>query len=129
MITKLWLALKKWALALMVIYVIGLTVGSLMHLGGIPSLGFTFDDKIYHFFAYFVFTILVYNYFKVIQIKWVILLSAVAVFCYGIILEVLQSVLTSYRMFDVYDAFANALGVICACVVLYIRTNRKLNLN
>ena len=129
MITKLWLALKKWALALMVLYVIGLTMGSLMHLGGVPSLGFSFDDKIYHFFAYFVFTILVYNYFKVIQIKRVILLSALAVICYGIILEVLQTVLTSYRTFDVYDALANALGVSCASIVLHIRTNRKLNLN
>ena len=40
---------KHLALALVVLYIVTLTAFSLINLGGIPSLGSSFDDKIYHF--------------------------------------------------------------------------------
>ena len=129
MITKLFLALKKWALPLVIVYALALTIGSLIHLGNIPDLGFDFDDKIYHFVAYFIFTFLVYNYGVSKEITNSIGKSAILVIVYGIIIEVLQSILTSYRTFDFYDAIANALGVILAVVVLMYIDKLKLKIN
>ncbi|WP_298894135.1 VanZ family protein [uncultured Psychroserpens sp.] len=126
MITKLLLALKKWALPIVIAYAIALTIGSLVHIGSIPSLGFSFDDKIYHFLAYFVFTILVFNYFNTKQIHRAILISACIVVVYGIIIEVLQNMITSYRTLDVYDVVANALGVVFATLGLKFRNKLKL---
>ncbi len=118
--------LKKWALLIVVIYATVLTIASLIHLGGVPSLGSSFDDKIYHFIAYFLFTVLVYNYCKVRQFKNANVISAVVVIVYGIIIEVLQQTITSYRTLDIYDVFANALGVVVAISTLKFRTKLKL---
>lgn len=126
MIIKLLLVLKKWALLIVVIYATVLTIASLIHLGGVPSLGSSFDDKIYHFIAYFLFTVLVYNYCKVRQFKNANVISAVVVIVYGIIIEVLQQTITSYRTLDIYDVFANALGVVVAISTLKFRTKLKL---
>ena len=126
MITKLLSTLKKWALPIVVLYTIGITIGSLVHIGGIPNLNSGFDDKIFHFIAYTVFTILVYNYCSTIQITSAILISAVIVIIYGIIIEALQYGLTSYRTFDIFDALANALGVCFAAMMLKIRNKLKL---
>lgn len=125
MITKLLLVLKKWALPVLVLYVVALTIGSLAHVGGIPSLGSSFDDKIYHFTAYFLFTILVYNYSRTTKLTHVILISAISVIIYGIIIEVLQQVLTSYRTLDVYDALANTLGVVFASLMITFRNKQS----
>nr|WP_321230626.1 VanZ family protein [uncultured Psychroserpens sp.] len=125
MITKLLLVLKKWALPVLVLYVVALTIGSLAHVGGIPSLGSSFDDKIYHFTAYFLFTILVYNYCRTVKLTHVILISAISVIIYGIIIEVLQQVLTSYRTLDVYDVLANTLGVVFASLIITFRKKQS----
>lgn len=118
MITKLLLALKKWALLLVILYVLALTIASLMSLSGMPSLGLVFEDKIFHSLAYFIFTILLFNYFSSVQIKHALSISALIAIVYGIIIELLQYTLTTYRMFDVYDAIANTLGAIIAIVLI-----------
>jgi VanZ family protein len=129
MTTKLFLVLKKLALPLVIVYTLALTIGSLIHLGDIPSLGSSFDDKIYHFIAYFLFTLLVYNYCISKKVTNGIAISGIVVILYGIIIEVLQHILTSYRAFDLYDAVANALGVILAVVLLLYINNLKLKIN
>ena len=127
MITKLLLVLKRWALPLVIIYAIALTIGSLMHLKDMPSLGSSFDDKIYHLVAYIIFTFLVYNFCVTKKYSNVIFISAITVTIYGIIIEVLQFVLTSHRTFDFYDALANASGAIFAAVLLKYQHKLKLN--
>ncbi|TXE18034.1 hypothetical protein ES692_07230 [Psychroserpens burtonensis] len=126
MITRLLLALKKWALPILVLYALALTIGSLAHIGDIPSLGSSFDDKIYHVIAYFFFTVLVYNSYKKRKVAYAILISAICVIIYGIVIEVLQQVLTSYRTLDIYDAFANALGVVFAALIIRFKNKLKL---
>ncbi|WP_241485204.1 VanZ family protein [Psychroserpens damuponensis] len=127
MITKLLLVLKKWALPILILYALALTTVSLVHLGGMPSLGSSFDDKIFHFIAYFLFTVLVYNYSRTKKGTYIILISAICVIIYGIIIEVLQHVLTSYRTLDVFDALANTLGVTFATLIIKFRNKLKLN--
>lgn len=120
MITKLLLVLRKWALPLLVVYTLTLTCASLLSMSGMPSLGIEFEDKIFHLLAYFLFTLLMFNYFSKIKIKHALLISVVIAIAYGIIIEILQYTLTTWRTFDVYDALANSLGAIIASIILSI---------
>lgn len=126
MITRLLLVLKKWALPILVVYAVALTIGSLANVGDLPSMGSSFDDKIIHFIAYFFFTVFVFNYCKELEVKHMIVVSATCVIIYGIIIEVLQQVMTSYRTLDIYDALANTLGVVFATVIIRFRNELKL---
>ena len=129
MIIKLLLVLKKWALPIVLAYASFLTMASLMIISDMPSFGFTFDDKIYHLIAYFIFTLLVFNYCNSKNYKNGFAISAGITIVYGIIIEVLQYVITTHRTFDVYDAIANTLGAILAVIVLryLMRTKVKMN--
>lgn len=74
-------------------------------------------DKIVHFVFYFIF---VFSWIKVFnsdknKINLKIVVIAVL---YGIIIEVLQSVFTTNRQADIFDAIANALGALTAFLFL-----------
>ncbi|MBO6630558.1 MAG: VanZ family protein [Psychroserpens sp.] len=100
-----------------------------MNLKDVPSTGLSNEDKVFHTIAYFIFAVLVYNFLWSKHIKRAILLSVIIVTTYGIIIEVLQFVLTTHRSFDLYDALANFSGALLASILLKVRHNRKLNLN
>lgn len=129
MITKLLLALKKWALPLVVVYTLALTSASLLSLSGLPSIGIEFEDKIFHLLAYFIFTLLLYNYFNSIRLKHALSISVLIAVVYGIVIEILQYTLTTWRMFDVYDALANTLGAILASIMLKVLLNGKVKID
>ncbi|TXD82445.1 VanZ family protein [Subsaximicrobium wynnwilliamsii] len=129
MLTKILLALKKWALPLLVLYAFALTAGSLVNTGGMPDLGSSFDDKIYHAVAYSIFTILIYNVLKLKNFESRIFIAVVAVLVYGIIIEVLQYLLTTYRTLDGYDILANSIGAILGMLLLWMRKEVKLKKN
>ncbi len=129
MITKLYLALKKWALPLAVTYALALTIASFINLKDVPSIGISNGDKVFHLLAYFMFALLVYNYLRKLQISNILLLSVTLVTTYGIIIEVLQYVLTTHRSFDLYDALANFTGAVLASILLKLRHKRTLNLD
>jgi len=125
MTTRLLLVLKKWALPILVVYALALAVFSLIRLSDIPSLGFSFDDKIYHFVAYFIFTCIAYNFFRQTKLTQSLLIASVSVTIYGIIIEVLQLAMTTYRTLDVYDIIANTLGALVSALVLQFLNNSK----
>lgn len=125
MTTRLLLVLKKWALPILVVYALALAVFSLIRLSDIPSLGFSFDDKIYHFVAYFIFTCIAYNFFRQTKLTQSLLIASVSVTIYGIIIEVLQLAMTTYRTLDVYDIIANTLGALVSAFVLQFLNNSK----
>ncbi|TXE06743.1 hypothetical protein ES711_12375 [Gelidibacter salicanalis] len=118
---------KYFALALLIAYAAILLVLSLATLGNIQNLGSTFDDKIYHSGAYFVLTILVYNYLNTLKNKNALVFALAAAAIYGVLMELFQNYLTSTRTFDVYDMIANVFGAIFA--VLLVVFYRKLKLN
>lgn len=75
-------------------------------------------DKIVHAFFYFVFTSLWFLFFlkkfnKTAPLKLLILVFILSVF-YGIIIEILQGVLTLTRNADVFDVLANVTGALIA---------------
>ena len=55
---------KKLLLLTSIVYTIVLVIATLINLSGIPSLGSSFDDKIYHFIAYLGLAFLWITYFK-----------------------------------------------------------------
>ncbi|OIQ29447.1 MAG: hypothetical protein BM564_06930 [Bacteroidetes bacterium MedPE-SWsnd-G2] len=102
-----------------------LAIMSLINLGGVPSLGSSMDDKIYHFVAYALFTAIWYKAISRYNInhKYVVLISIAIAF--GMVIEVLQSVLTDYRVSDVYDILANTLGVLCSVGAIGVYEKRE----
>jgi VanZ family protein len=124
--------LKNKALLLSVVYTFALTILSLIKIDfddveeNIPS----FSDKVFHFLAYFIFTWLWFNaffyHFNFNKIKS-ILLSVLVSVTFGIVIEVLQHLITTSRGFDILDIFANILGVIISAILInnYIKIDVK----
>ncbi|MFB9056234.1 VanZ family protein [Mariniflexile ostreae] len=113
--------LKYFWILSAVAYTALLTTASLINLRGLPSIKISFADKIFHFSAYFVLTILWvlaffynFNYKKTKALKYVFIISV----SFGIFIEVLQGALTTVRSFDIYDMMANTLGALLAVVAL-----------
>ncbi len=95
---------------------------AVLSLSAVPKLnlglGIKSGDKYLHFVAYFGLTILWYFALKErINEKVFKFFVPLALILYGIILEGLQSGLTTYRTGDIYDAIANTVGVIVALLV------------
>ncbi len=117
--------LKTYALLIAVLYSIALTTVSLIQIKGIPDVGISFGDKIFHFLAY---SVLIYAWFNTLFFKFkfkktsAILYAAIFSIVFGIIIEVLQGSVTSYRSSDLYDAIANTLGVLLTALVLLINS-------
>jgi VanZ family protein len=115
--------LKRKALLLSILYTITLTIVSLvkLDLDDVEEIIPSFSDKIFHFLAYIVFTLLWFNSFffrfkfnKTKSVLLAILVSSV----FGIIIEVLQQVITTSRSFDLKDILANLLGVLIAAILI-----------
>ena len=83
----------------------------LLSLVKIPAhnLGVSHLDKWQHCFAYFVLSI---SWLTVFNKKKKKLLTVVCCILLGIIIEILQNKLTSYRTGDYHDVIANSLGVL-----------------
>ena len=82
------------------------------------ELGIKSGDKYLHFIAYFGLSIIWYFALRDrIQKRAFNFFVPLALIFYGIILEVLQSGITTYRTGDIYDALANTAGVIVGLVL------------
>jgi len=107
--------LKNYYLLITILYSIALATLCLVQLNSVNKVGIPFADKIFHFLSYVVLTILWYNtcyfYFKKAKANALILAIVVSI-SFGIIIEVLQGTVTSYRSSDINDVFANSLGVL-----------------
>ncbi|MFB0938270.1 MAG: VanZ family protein [Urechidicola sp.] len=84
-------------------------------------------DKVFHSLAYF---FLALSWFFAVQKSHSIfkyrIVVAFLVIIFGIIIEVLQSSLTTYRTADYYDIMANSFGILIA-MVLFNRLLRLYN--
>lgn len=119
--------LKKYALLLFGAYAIVLAILSLVNLQTMPSLGSSFDDKVYHCIAYLIFAILCYNFLRTTKCKQIGMLTFVIAVVYGIVIEVLQGTIAIYRTLDIYDMIANTVGVIAALGLIKGAKFLKLN--
>ena len=110
---------RKYLIAA-IFWTVTITLLSLISLNKLPPITtFKFKDKIIHFMFYFVFVLLWSYALKENKVKiFYIVVFAIA---YGIIIEVLQSVLTTNREADVYDALANSFGACSALLILKLK--------
>lgn len=127
MITKLLSTLSRFALPILICYVVLITVLSLISLQNLPKINTGHDDKIFHALAYTAFVLLVFNYLQKSKVKNAVWISMISTFIYGTIIEVLQKVLTTYRTFDVFDIAANGAGILLGFFI--IKSLYKLKLN
>jgi VanZ family protein len=106
---------------------IAITVGSLVTFDNVKVMPEQYSDKFVHTFAYILLALswlLGYKQ-KAKQLKYSILISGI-VFFYGIVIEVLQGVLTTNRQSDVNDIVANLVGIVIAFVFFNIIFQKKL---
>ncbi|HMB99669.1 MAG TPA: VanZ family protein [Flavobacteriaceae bacterium] len=120
--------LKKYILFITIIYTMALACLSLIKINNIPDYVPSITDKIFHFLTYGILTILWYytwlNKSRSKQIVALILATLISI-SFGIIIEVLQDNLTSTRIFDLKDIFANVLGIIVAVGIITLKKVRS----
>lgn len=100
-----------------IVYTLTLVIASLINLNGVPSLGSSFDDKIYHVVAYFGLALLWVLYAKPYKTKYLLVVVCFAAVFLGFILELLQYVMNSNRTYDTYDLIANTIGAIFGTLI------------
>lgn len=106
--TEVWLGLA-------VTWMIVIVYLSLTSTSSIPNFKFLSWDKIVHAAVYFILAVLFIFGLKP-RSGWIafVLISCVVL---GVLLEVMQGLMAGGRTADIYDAIANALGVLTAYIV------------
>jgi VanZ family protein len=74
------------------------------------------SDKILHTFSYTILSLSWLFYFKPLKNIKAKTLIVLGLFFYGIIIEILQSSLTTYRTGSFYDVLANSIGILIALI-------------
>jgi len=74
------------------------------------------SDKIIHIFFYTLLCLSWLFYFKPYKKLKSKFIVGFGVFVYGIIIEILQSTITTYRTGSIYDVFANGIGILIALI-------------
>lgn len=113
--------LKKTIFVITICYTIFIILVSLIRLNNLPDVNISFGDKIFHFGAYGVLTALWFYTFLLqfkLTFKKAVFYAATSSVILGIIIEVLQDMMTTYRALDVYDVLANTLGALLALIAI-----------
>lgn len=119
------LVLKEKSLQIATLYTILLLIVSLITIdfGGLDSLVPSYGDKIFHFLAYGLLTLLWF-----IAIKWqfntskikTLIVVAGSCIAFGTVVEVLQKVLTISRSYDEADIISNIAGVMLMSILILL---------
>jgi len=118
--------LKKLLFLISILYTLALLIVCLIKLNKLPKIGVTFGDKVFHVLAYALLSFLWYNTFiYTIKLKEQRALLQATVFSviFGIIIEVLQEALTTFRTFDLNDVLANTIGVFFTVLLVLTKKN------
>ncbi len=90
------------------------------------------SDKVGHLLAYLVFTIVWFSFFfyskkqqKKFSVSWI--WAAGLSFVFGVLMEILQAVLTSYRSPEWNDILANTSGIVFAVFILKLFKNKLIS--
>ena len=97
-------------------FTIAITVGSLISVNNVVELPpIRFLDKFLHISAYILLTLSwLFAYYKNSNLYKRGILIAITIFVYGIVIEVLQAAITTYRQADLLDMIANLIGIVIA---------------
>lgn len=115
---------KNFLLFALIIWTLFVTILSLASLKGLPKISTQNGDKYVHFIFYFVLTLLlILNIVNKTSLKNAIIISFLLAVFYGMVIELLQGVLTENRKPELADGLANTFGAFVATIV--IAFNRK----
>ena len=107
--------------SLSVFYSIALIIVSLVRLNNLPNLNTGFDDKIGHFLFYAIFCMLWFLSFHSLKIKRSLFAATTFSILFGLIIELLQGVVSDHRTSDVYDFLANTMGALTMTTLIYLK--------
>lgn len=115
---------KNFLTLALIFWIVFITTLSLVSLKGLPKVSPQNADKYVHFLFYFILTLLlILNLVNKVGLKQSIIISFFIAVFYGIIIEILQGVLTENRSPELADALFNSFGSFTATIVVYL--NRK----
>ena len=111
---------KNRNLLIAIFWTVLISILSLIKFGNIGGdVSIPYKDKYVHFIFYFVFTIVWNRVFNSENFKINSLIKIViAAVLFGIVMEICQSLFTTTRSADVYDAIANTFGAIISFVFI-----------
>lgn len=110
----------KKALYIAAFITIFIAVLSLIELGPKSFAPITSSDKVYHGIAYFCLALSwLYSFSKKEGFNSIVKYLILGCFIYGIIIEVLQTTITSYRTASYLDIVANSVGILIAVLVFH----------
>lgn len=115
---KVWLELSCVYLAIAVTLIILFL--SLVKTNNFPASNITHGDKLGHLIAYSVLSFFWTTTQFVKRLKVKMLYVLLAVISYGVVIEIMQAQLTSYRSGDFYDIMANSIGVLIGYIFFKI---------
>ncbi|WP_162984929.1 VanZ family protein [Mesonia aquimarina] len=100
-----------------------------MRTTNMPKPEFDHADKVFHCFAYFGLTLCWYLYYFSRKSTSILKKQALFVICslsaaFGIFIEVVQGVFTTYRSIDALDVLANITGIVLAFLLILSLKNR-----
>lgn len=113
--------LERKFLIIAIVWTSLIAILCLISLNNVPSIPVKGKDKVVHFLFYFGYVIFWYKAFRNSKL-FLVVISALF---YGIIIEVLQPIITTTREADFYDVIANSLGAFSA--MLFLNFMRKNN--
>ena len=117
--------LERSAIYLAILCTIGITILSLIEVPPSP-VEVSYTDKIFHIIAYFCLTVLwLYGLAKKEKIQSKILFVLAGCFIYGIIIEVLQTTITTYRTASYLDILANSVGIVLAVLAFQLMEKKN----
>ena len=106
-----------------IVLLISIAFVSLMPLTGLPKTEFDHIDKIVHLLIYFILSLVIAKGFFNLE-KTPLSIKAIPIglsFFYSFFIEILQSLLTNYRFFEIFDILANGIGCLIALAVINTR--------
>ena len=104
MVRKIIITLSTLLYALLIIY------SSLSNLNNSTQFKFEHMDKLIHYLIYSIFSLLVYNTAKAYNLKKSLIITVALTRSFGIIIELCQSILTTYRNFELLDRYLGIIG-------------------
>ena len=113
--------LENNAIYIAVFITISILFGSLVKSEFIVVESISVSDKIYHLIAYFLLMLSwLYAFFKKEKFQEHVKYIILGCFIFGIIIEILQGIITSYRTASYLDILANTIGVLLAVVIFHV---------
>ena len=108
------------AILIAIFFTISITIGSLVKSDVIAVEIVSISDKTIHFIAYFFLMLSwLYVFFKKKSFSKNVKFIFIGCIVFGIIIEILQGVTTTYRTLSFLDVAANTLGVLFASTVFH----------